>query len=122
MTRYSFDITGLRAMEKRAQHNKAATLCGGRETLRNRFRRESGAFSSSLTSFRLSDRPLSRVCYSHLRQPGLSRWKQPWERHSPASAAKEELPPARHCWLGEPSHFPVRSEERRVGKECRSRW
>src|SRR5689334_24420622 len=27
-----------------------------------------------------------------------------------------------HCILGEPTNADVRSEERRVGKECRSRW
>jgi len=61
MARYSFDITGLGAMEKRAQKNKAATLSGGLMTDLTSLRRGSGASSFSSTSFRLSGPRLSQA-------------------------------------------------------------
>src|SRR5205823_14834519 len=49
------------------------------------------------------------------------RWRA--ERSIPTKAAvREMLPPNRVTWANRYSRSKTRSEERRVGKECRSRW
>src|SRR5439155_19366966 len=68
----------------------------------------------------LGDEPASPVQIGHQADPGVQR---------PVSYRAESRSP--HAWWGEssgppaqaePRVEPERSEERRVGKECRSRW
>src|SRR5262245_65494991 len=54
----------------------------------------------------------SDVCSSDLAAPA----NQGEKRKSPTAGAKKDLDKLQGTWL------VVRSEERRVGKECRSRW
>src|SRR2546426_8499070 len=52
--------------------------------------------------------------------PPLQRWERPGWAAPPEPALPEAQLATRACPPAGPT--PVRSEERRVGKECRSRW
>src|SRR5437868_15065712 len=63
----------------------------------------------------------SDVCSSDLepKSPPLSSPANPPPPRAPSSMVRLELNP---CSTTSVEYFSTRSEERRVGKECRSRW
>ena len=59
-------------------------------------------------------------CLKKLRGASAKRDEPPEPLTPPPGVLLEAKP--KDVGLTEPEMFPVRSEERRVGKECRSRW
>src|SRR5690242_21959138 len=85
-------------------------------------------FSSRRRHTRLTCDWSSDVCSSDLGRVGMVAYSYWSIRRGPQPAANAPIrigdhpnPPGRHAPFGQPERAR-RSEERRVGKECRSRW
>src|SRR2546430_1435680 len=71
--------------------------------------------NTSVKVMRIAESQISRI--NIYRAPrNIIRIFRSWNEHSRVATVPVE------CWAIRDGVYPVRSEERRVGKECRSRW
>src|SRR5437762_8025622 len=80
------------------------------------FQAEDGIRDTSVTGVQTCALPISFFCFHHL--PPMHSTPPGWTRVFCKSSLRAVYRDNRHA----AAQIEVRSEERRVGKECRSRW